>query len=213
MEQELKEKGQRMEYIAAELTEIPECKRVIDTVKEKYGRIDVIINNAGHNNQIPLSAEPEEFVKGMRDNIVHFFSLVHYAYDELVKNGGNVVNIGSHVSVTGQGMTSAYAAAKGGICGLTREWAAHFCDKGVRVNCIIPGSVWTSSYEKWAKLFPDPAARRRQAEQNIPFGRRMTTVEEFADLVTFVASERAGHLTGEIIINDGGYSHLDRVLT
>ena len=62
-------------------------------------------------------------------------------------------------------------------------------------------------------MFPDPDARRKQAEQNIPFGRRMTTIEEFADLVVYVASERAGHLTGEIIVNDGGYSHLDRVLT
>ena len=213
MEKELAEKGQRMEYIAAELTEIQECRRVIDHVIEKYGRIDCIVNNAGGNNQIGLDAEPEVFLKGMEDNLVHYYALVHYAHDELIRNHGNVVNIGSHVAITGQGGTSAYVAAKGAINGLTREWAAYFCDKGVRVNCIIPGSVWTNSYVKWAARFPDPEARRKQAEQNIPFGRRMTTIEEFADLVVYVASARAGHLTGEIIVNDGGYSRLDRVLT
>lgn len=213
LERELAEKGQRMEYVAAELTEVAECKRVIDHVVEKYGRIDVIVNNAGGNNQLGLDSDPEIFLKGMRDNLIHYYALVHYAQDELIRNKGNIVNIGSHVSITGQGRTNAYVAAKGAINGLTREWAAYFCDKGVRVNCIIPGSVWTNSYVKWAALFPDPAERRRQAEQNIPFGRRMTTIEEFADLVVFVASARAGHLTGELIINDGGYSRLDRVLT
>ncbi len=214
MEKELADKGLRMEYVAAELTEVAECKRVIDYTKEKYGRIDVIINNAGHNNQMGLEdTEPEDFIKGMRANLVHYYALVHYAHDELIKNHGSIVNIGSHVSITGQGKTSAYVAAKGAINGLTREWAAYFCDKGVRVNCLIPGSVWTSSYEKWAALFPDPAERRKQAEKSIPFGRRMTTIEEFADMVVYVASPRAGHLTGELIINDGGYSRLDRVLT
>lgn len=60
---------------------------------------------------------------------------------------------------------------------------------------------------------PDPDARRRQAEQSIPFGRRMTTVEEFSDLVVYISSRRSKHLTGEIIVCDGGYSRLDQVLT
>ncbi len=213
LEDELRAMGQEMEYAAIELNEVAECEKLIAHVLEEYGRIDVIVNNAGGNNQLGLDAPPEQFMEGMRANLIHYYALVHYAQDALIKSGGNIVNIGSHVSITGQGKTSAYVAAKGAIDGLTREWAAYFCDKGVRVNCIIPGSVWTSSYEKWAALFPDPEERRREAEKNIPFGRRMTTVEEFADLVVFVASGRASHLTGEIIVNDGGYSRLDRVLT
>ena len=213
MEQELAAKGQRMEYIAAELTDVAQCKMVIDRTLEKYGRIDIIVNNAGGNNQMALAdTDPDTFMKGMRDNLVHYYALVHYAHDELIRNKGSIVNIGSHVAITGQGKTSAYVAAKGAINGLTREWAAYFCDKGVRVNCMIPGSVWTNSYVTWAANFPDPAERRKQAEQSIPFGKRMTTIEEFADMVVYVASPRAGHLTGELIINDGGYCRLDRVL-
>ncbi len=123
------------------------------------------------------------------------------------------MNTGSHVSITGQGHTSAYVAAKGAMVGLTREWAAYFADKDVTVNCVVPGSVWTNAYVKWAAKFPDPEARRKLAERNIPLGRRMTEVDEFASVAVFVGSPRASHLTGEIIICDGGYSRLDRVLT
>ena len=213
IEAELTGKGYRVIYLEAELTEVPECRRVVDMAMARFGRIDVIVNNAGFNSQIDLRSEPEVFMKGMRDNVIHYYALVHYAHDTLIENRGNVVNIGSHVSITGQGHTSAYVAAKGAIDGLTREWAAYFCDKGVRVNCLVPGSVWTNSYVRWAAQFPDPQERRRMAERNIPLGQRMTTVEEFADMVVFVASQRAAHLTGQIIVNDGGYCHLDRVLT
>lgn len=213
LEKKLHEKKQKMEYIAAELNDVSECKRIIDYTLKQYGKVDVVVNNAGGNNQLNLKTPPEEFMQGMRNNLIHYYALVHYAHDSLIENKGNVVNIGSHVSITGQGQTSAYVAAKGAIDGLTREWAAYFCDKGVRVNCIIPGSVWTNSYVKWANTFPNPDERKKEAENNIPLERRMTTVEEFADLVTFVASGRASHLTGEIIVNDGGYSRLDRVLT
>lgn len=213
IEADLKSQGKSVRYIPAELTEVDQCKRVIDETVAAYGRIDVIVNNAGGNNQKDLRTPPEEFMKGLRDNLIHYYALVHYAHDYLIESKGCIVNIGSHVSITGQGHTSAYVAAKGAIDGLTREWAAYFCDKGVNVNCIVPGSIWTNSYVKWAAQFPDPEARRKKAEQNIPFGRRMTTVEEFADLVTYVASSRSKHLTGEIIVCDGGYSRLDRVIT
>jgi NAD(P)-dependent dehydrogenase (short-subunit alcohol dehydrogenase family) len=213
IERELTASGLKVIYLSAELTEVPECKKVVDTVMARFGRIDVIVNNAGFNNQVDLRSDPEAFMKGMSDNLIHYYALVHYSHDTLIENRGNVVNIGSHVSITGQGHTSAYVAAKGAIDGLTREWAAYFSDKGVRVNCLVPGSVWTNSYVRWAAQFPDPDERRKTAERNIPLGRRMTTIEEFADMVVFVASARASHLTGQIIVNDGGYCHLDRVLT
>ena len=213
IEQELSGKGLSVTYVPAELTDVSECRKVVDTAMARFGRIDVIVNNAGYNDQLDLLSEPEVFMQGLRDNLIHYYALVHFAHDTLIAHRGNVVNIGSHVSITGQGHTSAYVAAKGAIDGLTREWAAYFCDKGVRVNCLVPGSVWTSSYVRWASQFPDPGERRRMAEMNIPLGKRMTTIEEFADMVVFVASERASHLTGQIIVNDGGYCHLDRVLT
>ena len=213
IEKELTAKGQHVHYIAAELTQIDECRRVVEETLSRYGRIDSIFNNAGVNNQLGLDTPPEKFLQGMADNLIHVYSLVHYAHDELIKNKGSIVNVGSHVSITGQGNTSAYVAAKGAMAGLTREWAAYFADKYVTVNCVVPGSVWTNAYKVWAARFPNPEERRKQAERNIPMGRRMTEVDEFASLAVFVGSPRASHLTGEIIVCDGGYSRLDRVLT
>jgi L-fucose dehydrogenase len=214
LEQELTKKGQKIKFVPAELTDIGSCRMIVENTIKEYGRIDVLVNNAGFNNQLGLEeTPPDKFMEGVRDNLIHVYALSHYACPYLIKSKGNIVNIGSHVSITGQGKTSAYVAAKGAICGLTREWAAFFADKDVRVNCIVPGSVWTNAYVKWAAMFENSEERRHMAEQNIPLGRRMTTVEEFADLVVFVTSGRATHLTGEIIVCDGGYTRLDRVLT
>ena len=209
----LRKKGHDVTFVPAELTIADECRRVIETVLKERGSIYCVINNAGLNDEKGLDTPPEEFMKSVSGNLIHYYAMVHYAKDALIKEKGNVINVGSHVSITGQGGTSAYVAAKGAICGLTREWAAYFCKYNVRVNCVVPGSVWTNAYVKWAAKFPDPEERRRLAEQNIPRGRRMTEIREFADLAVFIASQRASHLTGEIIVNDGGYTRLDRVLT
>ena len=205
--------GKDVTFVPAELNDPEESRKVITRVLQERGEIYCIMNNAGYNDEKNLDTPPTEFMQSVSNNLIHYYAMVHYAKDALIASKGSVVNTGSHVSITGQGGTSAYVAAKGAICGLTREWAAYFSKFGVRVNCVVPGSVWTNAYVKWANKFPDPEARRRMAEQNIPLGRRMTTIEEFADFAVYIASPRASHLTGEIIINDGGYSRLDRVLT
>jgi len=131
----------------------------------------------------------------------------------LRKSRGVVINIGSKVSVTGQGKTSGYAAAKGGILGLTREWAVDFAEHGIRVNAVLPAETWTPLYDKWLKTLPDPSAMKDQIEKMIPFEHRFTTTQELADMVVFLASPRSSHTTGQIIFVDGGYTHFDRKYT
>ena len=97
------------------------------------------------------------------------------------------MNIGSKVAETGQGGTSAYAAANGGRNALTREWAVELAKYGIRVNAVIVAECWTPMYETWLSSQPDPAAARRQIEARIPLGRRMTTAEEIAHTVAFPA--------------------------
>jgi NAD(P)-dependent dehydrogenase (short-subunit alcohol dehydrogenase family) len=123
------------------------------------------------------------------------------------------VNISSKVAFTGQGHTSGYAAAKGGVNALTREWAAALAPHGVRVNCVVPAECDTPQYECWFAAQPDPTAAKASIEAMIPLGRRMTTPEEVAAMIVFLASPRSAHTTGEIICVDGGYTHLDRALT
>ncbi|MEZ6125656.1 MAG: SDR family oxidoreductase [Planctomycetaceae bacterium] len=162
---------------------------------------------------VSLDAGPDAFLKSLQKNLVHYYAMVHYALDALKQSRGSIINIGSKVCVTGQGGTSGYAASKGGINGLTREWAVDLAPFGIRVNAILPAETWTPLYEKCLAAMPDPAAARSEIEQLIPLGRRFTTIEELADTAVFVASPRSSHTTGQIIFVDGGYTHFDRKCT
>ena len=196
--------------VPSELTEESACREAVEKIIQKTGRIDHLIHNAGTNDGVGLDSTPESFFSSLRKNLIHVFSLTHYSLDELIKNKGSIVNIGSKVAVTGQGGTSGYAASKGAINALTREWALDLADKGVRVNAVIPAEVMTPMYRRWLDTLENPQKTLRSIEENIPLGKRMTTDQEIADSVVFLASSRSSHTTGQIIYPDGGYAHLDR---
>ena len=157
-----------------------------------------------------LDAQPDKFTESLNKNLSHIFDLTHYSIDELIKNRGVIINIGSKVAETGQGGTSGYAAAKGAMNALTREWAIDLADKGVRVNSVIPAEVMTPMYRRWLDSLKNPEETLHSIEQNIPLGNRMTMDQEIADAVVFLASDRSAHTTGQIFHPDGGYVHLDR---
>ena len=136
--------------------------------------------------------------------------MAQFALPELKKSHGAIVNIGSKVAETGQGSTSAYAAANGGRNALTREWAIELAKYGIRVNAVIVAECWTPMYATWLATVPDPVETRRLVESRIPYGQRMTTCTEIANMVAFLLSECSSHTTGQLIHVDGGYVHLDR---
>ncbi len=213
LEAEYAEKGQQCIFIQGDLSDVSVCQQVVEQTVARLGRIDIVINNAGVNDGISLEAGPEAFVESLERNLVHYYAIVHYALDELRKSHGSIINIGSKVSITGQGNTSGYAAAKGGINGLTREWAVDLAADSIRVNTVLPAETWTPLYDRILKETEDPEQAKRQIERLIPFQQRFTTTQEIADMVVFLASPRSGHTTGQIIFVDGGYSHLDRKYT
>jgi len=206
--------GGHAHAITAELTDPAACESAVKQAIAKFGRIDGLVNNAGINDNVGLEdGNAEEFVRSLQRNLIHYYEMARHALPALKQSKGAIVNIGSKVAETGQGHTSAYAAANGGRNALTREWAIELAKYGIRVNAVIVAECWTPLYEKWIQTLGDPAGERRKIEQRIPFERRMTTAEEIADMVVFLLSRRSSHTTGQLIHVDGGYTHLDRAFT
>jgi L-fucose dehydrogenase len=151
-------------------------------------------------------------MQSLHKNLVHYYLMALHALPALKKSKGNIVNIGSKTAETGQGRTSAYAAANGGRNALTREWALELLPYSIRVNAIIVAEAWTPLYETWLNTFDNPQAKLEAITSKIPLENRMTTCEEIANMAAFLLSEKSSHTTGQLIHVDGGYVHLDRAL-
>jgi L-fucose dehydrogenase len=200
--------------VNAELTRTEECRNAVAAAVARYGRIEGLVNNAGVNDGVGLEdGDSERFLASLRKNLLHYYEMAQFALPYLKQACGAIVNIGSKVAETGQGHTSAYAAANGGRNALTREWAIELARYGIRVNAVIVAECWTPLYASWIQKFPDPEAARRRIESRVPFQQRMTTCAEIASMVVFLLSPRSSHTTGQLIHVDGGYVHLDRAIT
>lgn len=203
------------ELIVADLGENDQCRMAIEQISVRYGRLDGLVNNAGCNDSVGLeSGSPERFESSLRSNLLHYYSAAHFALPMLKAVRGSIVNISSKVALTGQGNTSAYAAAKGAQLALTREWAAELLQYGIRVNSVLPAEVLTPLYQSWVGRQQDPQGALKHIRGQIPLENRMTTAAEIAAAVVFLLSPtQSGHTTAQQIFVDGGYVHLDRMLT
>jgi NAD(P)-dependent dehydrogenase (short-subunit alcohol dehydrogenase family) len=200
-------------FFQGDLVDLSVCQQSVEHTLQIFGRLDILVNNAGVNDGAGLDAGPDAFLQSLQRNLLHYYAMAHHANPHLKRSRGCIINIGSKVCETGQGGTSGYAASKGAINGLTREWAVELAPAGVRVNAVLPAETWTPLYERCLAAMPDPAAARAAIETLIPLGRRFTTIDELAAMVVFLASTLSSHTTGQIIFVDGGYTHLDRKCT
>jgi L-fucose dehydrogenase len=199
--------------VVAELSIPAACEKAVKLVAEKYGRIDGLVNNAGVNDGVGLEkGDYLRFMESLHKNLVHYYLMAHFSLPYLKESKGSIVNISSKTAETGQGNTSAYAASNGGRNALTREWAVELLKYGIRVNAIVVAECFTPLYQSWIQTFDEPQKKLDQITAKIPLGNRMTTVEEIANAVAFLLSERSSHTTGQLIHVDGGYVHLDRAL-
>lgn len=209
---ELRELSPQSTLILTELTDDDQCTRAVEQTRERFGKIDGLVNNAGANDGIGLEAGPEAFRKSIESNLTHYYTMAHLCLPHLKTSKGSIVNMSSKTAVTGQGGTSAYCAAKGAQLSLTREWAADLAKDGIRVNAVIPAESMTPLYERCLQSAEDPDIELQKILKRIPLGNRMTDPAELANAVVFLLSDRAGHTTGQWHFVDGGYTHLDRAL-
>jgi L-fucose dehydrogenase len=204
----------KYDFIQVDLNDTDKIQTIVDDVAKRWGSIYGIVNNAGANDNKDLETTSwQEFEKSLHGNLTHYYALVHSAVGHLKASKGSILNISSKTALTGQGKTSAYAAAKGAILGLTREWAAALAKDHVRSNAIVVSECWTPLYANWIKTFDDPDARKKVITDKIPYEQRFTSVEEIADMAVFLLSPLSSHTTAQWVFVDGGYVHIDRALS
>ena len=211
-EQTLRGIQPRALFFQVELADEAACRDAVERTERSTGGIHGLVNNAGVNDNVGLEDGRAAFVASLERNLTHYYVMAHLCLPHLRASRGAIVNISSKTALTGQGHTSGYAAAKGAQLALTREWAAALLEDGIRVNAVIPAEVMTPLYRAWLDHFDDPQAKLAEITRRIPFGQRMTLPEEIADMAVFLLSERSGHTTGQWLVVDGGYMHLDRAL-
>ncbi|HZH95798.1 MAG TPA: SDR family oxidoreductase [Flavisolibacter sp.] len=210
---EIEGTGGKAFAVTAELSNPAECERAVAEVASRFGKIEGLVNNAGVNDGVGLEhGNYEKFMKSIHSNLVHYYLMAKYALPHLIRSKGAIVNIGSKTAETGQGGSSAYAAANGGRNALTREWAVELLKYSIRVNAVVVAECYTPLYETWVSQFADPQQKLAEITANIPLEKRMTTAHEIANAVAFLLSESSSHTTGQLLHVDGGYVHLDRAL-
>ena len=213
MVESLAHRGCKAFAVTAELSDPEACEKATQKIRGLTGNIDGLVNNAGQNDGVGLEkGDYKKFMNSLHLNLVHYYLMAHYVLPELKRSHGSIVNITSKTAETGQGNTSAYAAANGGRNALTREWAVELLKYGIRVNAVCVAECWTPQYASWIETLPDPQASLKNIISNIPLENRMTTAEEIAAMTVFLLSPQSSHTTGQIIHVDGGYVHLDRSL-
>ncbi|MEX2393694.1 MAG: SDR family oxidoreductase [Actinomycetota bacterium] len=194
----------RIVHMTCDVREADQIQAVVDRAVKEFGRVDVLVNNAGGSPGAPsATASPRFFAAVIAINLtgVLVFSQRANAVMQEQEDGGSIINISSVAGIRGAAFSVAYGASKAGVINATMSLAVEWAPK-VRVNCISPGLIMT---EGASYLAPTPEAQKAIANA-IPL-KRIGEVSEIADVVTFLASPASRYITGENIVVDGGQSH------
>lgn len=182
-----------------------DCKNVVDTVINEYGKIDILINNAGISDPIPaLEEDLDLFKRVIQIDLISCFHLAQLCaqHMETQESGGAIVNVASIHGFVGSSPNNqpGYTAAKGGLINLTRELALEWARHGIRVNAIAPGYITTELTDEMIA----GESGRKWIERNTPM-RRPGEVTELDGAMLLLASDAGSYITGETIAIDGGW--------
>jgi len=188
-------------YHPLDVTDEDSCRKLFEDIMEKHGKIDVLVANAGiTKDAMTRKMTGEDFDSVINTNLKGIFNLVRYFGPKMEEQGyGSIVAVSSVVGEQGNIGQANYAASKAGIIGMCKTWAKEFSRKGaqVRVNVIAPGYVLTDM----VKSVPDDLLEKFAGQTML---KRLAEPEEIAEVITFIASEKASYITGAVIDVNGG---------
>jgi len=197
----------RARHVVADLTREDAATELVAIAEREFGRLDVLVNNAGITQVHPVAdTSLEEWNRTVAINLTTQFLMLRQAIPAMRRaGGGSVVNIGSISSLVGLPDQGAYAPAKAGVLMLTRQAAVDYGRDKIRVNCVCPGPMMTPMLRANADAYPDPQGWLDWLGEQVPLN-RISDPAEVAQAVLFLASEMASYVTGAILSADGGWT-------
>jgi NAD(P)-dependent dehydrogenase (short-subunit alcohol dehydrogenase family) len=199
-------------FVPADVSEPDDVRALVRATLDEYGRLDCAVNNAATAEEslgraladVSLSDFDRLIAVNLRGV---FLCMKHEIPAMLASNGGAIVNVSSVQGIVAGSWSSAYAAAKHGVLGLTRSAALEYVKRGVRINAVCPGAVRTPMLERVFQILApgDPSGAETQCRDRIPAG-RIGTPEEMASVIVWLCSEEASYMVGQAIVPDGGYT-------
>ena len=199
--------GNLCPFRRVDVTDSADVKAALDFTVDRFGRLDILINNAGVGlvGNVEETSE-EDFERLMRVNVSGVFHGCKHAAPVMAEQGrGAIVNIGSVAGLVGIERRFAYSATKGAVIALTRQLAIDYVTKGIRVNCIAPGTVYTPFVDAYLRKFHshEMAETRAKLDARQPIG-RMGRPNEIAFAALYLAADESDFVTGSVLTIDGG---------
>ena len=185
--------------IKADVANAEECKTMIDCVKEHFGKIDILVNNAGiTKDKLMIGMTEVDFMDVINTNLKGSFLCMQMVSKLMLKQRyGRIINLSSVVGLHGNAGQVNYAASKAGVIGMTKSAAKELASRNITVNAVAPGMIETDM----TAVIPEKAKEAMMA--GIPAA-RAGKPEEIAEVVAFLASDKAAYITGQVISVDGG---------
>ena len=199
LETELKELGVEVLRVKGDISKLADVENLINQAKEKFGHIDIMVNNAGiTKDTLILRMKEEDFDSVIDVNLKGVFNCLKTITPIMVKQkSGKIVNLSSVVGIIGNAGQVNYAASKAGVIGMTKSLAKEIGARGITVNAVAPGFIETDMTDGLGDKL------KEEAKKGIPL-RRLGTPEDVAEVVAFLSSDSSNYITGQVINVDGG---------